>query len=221
MFADRVLQFYRQLDVGQVLPKGVELLHPYQSKGVMDLCARFFNTYYKDNNQRRLILGINPGRLGGGLTGISFTDPIQLKQMCGIENELPKKAELSSTFIYKMIETCGGTTSFYNRFFISAVCPLGFVKEGKNLNYYDLPELQKTVEPFIIQSMEAQIKLGVDTSVCFCLGEGKNLDYLKALNESNQYFKNIIALPHPRFIMQYKRKQLEVYLNRYRELLEF
>ena len=50
--------------------------------------------------QRHLLLGINPGRFGGGVTGIPFTDPIRLQNVCGIENNFEKKQELSSVFIY-------------------------------------------------------------------------------------------------------------------------
>jgi len=32
----------------------------------------FYHKYYNDYNSRLLILGINPGRFGGGLTGIPF-----------------------------------------------------------------------------------------------------------------------------------------------------
>ncbi len=39
---------------------------------------------------RYLILGINPGRFGGGITGIPFTDPIRLQNICGIENDFQK-----------------------------------------------------------------------------------------------------------------------------------
>jgi hypothetical protein len=35
------------------------------------------------------------------------------------------------------------------------------------------------------------------------------------LNRKLQFFKEIIPLPHPRFIMQYRRKQKETYLLQY------
>ncbi|MFI5224347.1 MAG: DUF4918 domain-containing protein, partial [Nitrospirales bacterium] len=66
-----------------------------------------------------LILGINPGRLGAGLTGIPFTDPLKLQNICGIENTLPKKAELSADFIYTMISAFGGPEAFYKKFYFS------------------------------------------------------------------------------------------------------
>ena len=89
----------------------------------------FYTKYYSDNNKRILLLGINPGRFGGGVTGIPFTDPVRLEKVCGIKNDFQKKQELSSVFIYEMIEAYGGAEKFYKQFYISAVSPLGFVKQ--------------------------------------------------------------------------------------------
>src|SRR5687768_18158258 len=44
----------------------------------------------------------------------------------------------------------GGCDKFYSDFFITAVSPLGFVKNGKNVNYYDDRELLYAVTPFKI-----------------------------------------------------------------------
>ena len=43
-----------------------------------------------------LILAINPGRLGAGVTNIAFTDPVHLERDCGIANDFPKREELSA-----------------------------------------------------------------------------------------------------------------------------
>ena len=40
-------------------------------------------------------------------------------------------------------------SAFYANYFIGAVCPLGFMKDGKNINYYDDKKLQQAVTPFI------------------------------------------------------------------------
>ena len=58
---------------------------------------------------RVAVLGINPGRLGGGRTGIAFTDPGALTAYCGIAHELPRRApELSTQFVYEVITELGG-----------------------------------------------------------------------------------------------------------------
>jgi hypothetical protein len=39
------------------------------------------------------------------------------------------------------------------------------------------------------------------------------------LNEEYKFFKKVIPLAHPRFIMQYRRKKIAEYVNDYREKL--
>jgi hypothetical protein len=212
-FAQTVLEFYKSLSLPGQLPARVSVLNPYRQSDVMRLCESFYRKYYEDRKQRVLLLGINPGRLGSGATGISFTDPIRLENPCGIANTLPKKPELSSTFVYQVIDAFGGTQPFYQRFFISAVSPLGFVKEGKNINYYDDPRLMSAVAPFVLSSMDKLLAMNISRSVCFCIGEGKNFNYLQTLNARHGWFGEIHPLAHPRFIMQYKRQQLHTYID--------
>jgi hypothetical protein len=120
-----------------------------------------------------------------------------------------------------MISAFGGPEKFYSKFYFSAVSPLGFTREGKNLNYYDDARLQKRLEPFIISCMHQQLKFGIDRSVAYCLGEGANFKFLKSLNERHQFFNELIPLAHPRFIMQYRRKSKAAYIQRYLEAFNF
>ena len=100
MFANRILQYYQQLRGPANLPSQVEVLNPYQNEYKLALCQQFYNKYYFDNQPRKILFGINPGRLGAGLTGIPFTDPVMLSNRCNITNELNQRAEISSRFIY-------------------------------------------------------------------------------------------------------------------------
>lgn len=217
--ADNILHFLQNLKIEAPIPRGVEVLNPYQQPEALNLCTKFYGKYYNDSKTRSLIIGINPGRFGGGLTGIPFTDPIRLQQVCAIENTLSKKPELSSEFIYKIISAFGGPENFYSKFYFTSVSPLGFTKENKNLNYYDLPVLQKRLKPFMQSCMRTQLGWGLNTTVAYCLGEGDNYKFLTAWNAEEKFFKEVIPLPHPRFIMQYKRKQLDQYINFYAEKL--
>ncbi len=219
MIADGILGFLRQLRITAKLPKGVEVLDPYSNPGTFALCETFYRKYYSDDDRRTLILGINPGRFGSGTTGISFTDPIKLERNCNIPNDLIKKPELSADFIYSMIERFGGPGLFYSKYFISAVSPLGFIKNGKNINYYDIPALNRAVTPFIIDSINRMMALGMNTDKCYCIGEGSNLKALSKLNDTHQWFREIVPLAHPRFIMQYRRKKTEEYIDTYLRLL--
>jgi hypothetical protein len=218
-FAPQILRFYKSIELKASLPEGVEYMHPYKNKDAFAITSLFYNRFYADSNSRKMILGINPGRFGGGITGIPFTDPINLELHCGIKNNFQKKPELSSTFVYMMIDAFGGAETFYKNYFITALSPLGFTKDGKNLNYYDIRELQSAVEPFVISCIKKQLTFNIDTEKGFCLGEGENYKYLQKLNDRYAFFKEIIPLPHPRFIMQYKRKQLMNYIERYLTIL--
>ena len=113
----------------------------------------------------------------------------------------------------------GGIESFYNGFFIGAVYPLGFLKEGKNLNYYDSKELEQTLREGIIRYIKQQLDICGRDDQCFCLGEGKNFKYLQKLNREEKLFGKIVPLAHPRYIMQYKHKYQEVYIEKYKDAL--
>lgn len=216
--ADRILSFQKELKIEVKLPKGVGVMNPYKEKHAAALCEKFYRKFYSDHESRTMILGINPGRFGGGVTGIPFTDPAKLESL-GIANELPKKRELSADFIYAMIDGCGGPKRFYSKFYFSAISPLGFVMNDKNLNYYDLKGLPNLLEDFIVACMNEQLSWGLDSKVCFCLGEGENFKYIQKLNGRFNFFKEIIPLPHPRFIMQYRRKSVNNYIELYKDKL--
>ncbi|HEX5155144.1 MAG TPA: uracil-DNA glycosylase family protein [Parafilimonas sp.] len=218
-FADNILHFFFSLKLPFKLPKDVEVLDAHQRKDVQQACMSFYKKYYNDSNQRHVLIGINPGRFGGGVTGIPFTDPIRLEKICDIKNDFQKKQELSSVFIYDMIEAFGGASTFYKQFYFSAMSPLGFIKYGKNLNYYDDKNLLQLIQPFIIDCMQQQIAFGLKTDVCFCIGEGENLKYLRKLNNEHAWFNQIETLPHPRFIMQYSLKRKEEFIQQYIKLL--
>lgn len=185
----------------------------------MELFSQFVNKYFNDENPRRIFLGINPGRFGAGVTGVNFTAPKQLKEYCGIEHSFKNQSELSAEFIYDMINAYGGVDKFYSHFFIGSVCPLGLIQNGKNINYYDDKELLKTVEPFIIKSLKQLLNGNVDREICFAIGGEKNFKYLSSLNNRFQWFKEIAPLPHPRFIMQYRRKQKDQFVQQYLQLI--
>jgi len=218
-FAEQAIRFNQQLHyTGGPLPEGIRVMNPFTEPAVMKLVKTFYHQYYDDDQPRRLILGINPGRFGGGLTGIPFTDPKRLVQVCGIPYQGKVTHEPSSVFIYDMIAAYGGIVAFYKDYYISSPCPLGFTTtdaagKEKNYNYYDSRELTKAVYQFMIENIRKQIALGVNTDRCFCFGTGKNETFLRKLNDEYHFFGEIIALEHPRFIMQYKTASNFILIN--------
>jgi len=215
-----ILNFYKRLEPDFGLPDRIKVMNPFNDPVSWKLVTSFYDKFYKDDRQRILIFGINPGRFGGGVTGIPFTDPICLQELCGIPNDLAKKPELSAGFIYKMIEGYGGVHKFYGDFFITALSPLGFTRDDINLNYYDDKELMKNSKPFIVDCIRKQLQtLNTTNELCFCLGEGTNYKIFSKWNEEEGFFRKIIPLPHPRWIMQYRRKKVDEFVQMYvREL---
>ncbi len=214
-FADQVIQYHQSLTPDWNIPNPYQLLFPFGNPATWDSFCKFFQKYYTDDQPRKFLFGINPGRFGAGITGVPFTDPIRLQEVCHIENNFKKRSELSSIFIYEMIEAYGGVDQFYRQCYITSVSPLGFIANGKNVNYYDDNNLQQAVEPYILHHIKAQIEFGCPRNRAYCLGQGKNYKYFIQLNVKYQWFEEIIPLPHPRWVMQYRRKKKSKYIDSY------
>lgn len=221
-FAYRIIKFNHELEWGGgALPPGIRIMNPFRESGqVMEIADTFYRKYYNDDRPRSLIMGINPGRFGAGLTGIPFTDPKRLMAECQIPYEGKITHEPSSAYIYEVIRVYGGPEAFYGKFHINSLCPLGFTKTDdkgrvKNYNYYDSKELAEASREFIIANIRKQIALGTGADICICLGTGKNEEYLRRLNEEHGFFKKIVALEHPRFIMQYRSAKKSFYIDKY------
>lgn len=219
-FGDKLYDFYINQKIETPLPEGIEVLNPYHDKKVKGYVRKFLDKFYNDNNKRTFIIGINPGRFGAGITGINFTDPVALKEHCGIDNDFPQKKELSSEFVYKAIDFIGGPKAFYNKYLLVAMSTLGYVKNGVNYNYYDDKELQKAVTPYVVENIWKQIEFGANRKAAVVMGTGKNFKFFDSLNKSHGFFDKTYVVEHPRYIMQYKRKQLNDYLKKYKEVFE-
>jgi hypothetical protein len=221
MFADKIISFLTSLDYNGPLPDGISVMNPFRDNpGIIPVITQFYRKFYNDEKLRHLILGINPGRFGAGVTGIPFTDTKRLKEKCGLSIAGLETFETSSVFIYEMIDAFGGPLNFYSSFYVSAVSPLGFTSSGErgklvNYNYYDSRKLMDYLYSFIVESINKQLGFGISRDKCFCLGTGKNYDFLLNLNRDLKLFDKIIPLEHPRFVMQYKSKQKQYYINKY------
>lgn len=219
-FAKQILDFYFSLTKTPPLPKGVEAIYPFDIAQTKEVMQTFFNTYYNDSKPRTYLIGINPGRLGSGVTGIGFTDAYHLEKYCDIPNSFDKRVEISAAFMFEVIEAYGGVEKFYGDFFFTTVMPLGLLKEGKNYNYYDNKETQKSLEPFIRKTLLKQMSLDAAKPHIICVGTGKNLKYLQAFNDKHHCFASIDVVPHPRWVMQYRRKEKQKYIEVYVDALK-
>jgi len=218
-FGDQVIAFYRNLRAPNLAGLGVDVMNPYREPEAWRCTESFYRKFFPDTRSRVFLIGINPGRFGGGATGIPFTDPVTLAQQAGIPNGLPSRRELSAEFVERVVDRLGGPRAFYRRFFITAVSPLGFTKGGLNYNYYDDRALRDRLEPFIVRSMRRQLGFGARRDVAIVLGTGTNHKAFAELNARHGFFDRLVAIEHPRFIMQYRRKRLDEFVEKYAQVL--
>lgn len=223
-FSDNVLEFNEWIaNISLELFDNYSISNPFNGKNriqIKEITNAFYKKYYNDHNKRYLILGSSPARKGTATTGIPFEDASHLYKETGIMIDNFYINKSSSNFLYDVMEQYGGCQRFYKDFFMSFVCPLGIVNVNSkgnlvNANYYENKKLEKALHNFIVDSLKKQIALGIDTSICYCIGSGENFKFLTKINEEYHFFDKIIALEHPRFIMQYNSKDRNKYLDKY------
>ena len=219
-FAQKVISFNKNLKFSGKLPKDFSVMNPFlENPETLVVMKEFYEKFYNDNRKRKFIIGINPSRHGAGVTGVPFTDTKNLEKYCGIKMTSARTHEISSVFMYDLIEEFGGVEKFYSQFYINSPFPLAITRKNKNgqslnANYYDDKELFKCVENFMIESVKNHISLGLDTSEVFILGK-KNAEFIKKINDKENFFEKMTVLEHPRYIQQYKSKEKQLYIDKY------
>ena len=218
-FGEKVVAFNKKLKFSGNLPEGFEVMNPFfDNPETIAVMSKFYQKFYNDYHQRKFIIGINPSRRGAGVTGVPFTDTKRLETMCGIEMKTAHTHEISSVFLYDVIENFGGVEAFYKKFYINSPFPLAIIRKtlkgNLNANYYDDKDLFEAVKPFMIQSLKDHIDLGLDTSEVFILGK-KNATFIDKINSQEKFFEKMTVLEHPRYIQQYKIKDKQLYIDKY------
>ena len=193
-FSDNVLEFNEWLaNTSLELFDNYSISNPFNGKNriqIKEITNAFYKKYYNDHNKRYLILGSSPARKGTATTGIPFEDASHLYKETGIMIDNFYINKSSSNFLYDVMEQYGGCQRFYKDFFMSFVCPLGIVNVNSkgnlvNANYYENKKLEKALHNFIVDSLKKQIALGIDTSICYCIGSGENFKFLTNYEEQN------------------------------------
>lgn len=211
------------LDFTATLPPGYRVLNPFQQSGeTVAAMKSFYKNYYSDQGKRKLLLGINPGRFGAGITGIPFTDTKRLENVCGIRMEAYSH-EPSSVFVYEMIEAYGGAEKFFRQVYINSPFPLTLVRRNEkekevNANYYDDAALYTVVKDFMTDMLRQHLRLCGNPDTIYVLGS-KNAVFIRTLNDDKKLFKEMVVLEHPRYIQQYKSREKDRYIQKYLDAL--
>lgn len=220
MIADYVVNFNKNLAYHGKLPIGYKVMNPFiDNPETFSVMNQFYQKFYNDNHQRKFIIGINPSRHGAGVTGVPFTDTKRLESICGIKMYSAHTHEVSSVFLYDMIQSYGGVKHFYSEFYINSPFPLAILKKSPNgtwlnANYYDDKTLFLMLKDYMVESLKKHIKVGLDCSRVFVLGT-KNAQFILKINQEAKLFKHIEVLEHPRYIQQYKSKEKAFFIDKY------
>lgn len=219
-FGQKVVHFNKNLKYTGALPPDFQVMNPFlHNPETLTVMQQFYDKFYSDTRTRKFLIGINPSRHGAGVTGVPFTDTKNLEKHCGITMKSARTHEVSSVFLYGMIEAFGGAEKFYSQFYINSPFPLAITRKGKNgvylnANYYDDKALFSCVEDFMEESLKKHISLGLDTSEVFVLGV-KNAAFLKKINDREKLFGTMTVLEHPRYIQQYRSKDRDFFIDKY------
>ena len=170
----------------------------------------FWRKYYGGAVPRVVLCGINPGRHGARNTGIPFLDFQSLSQLIpGIDRQ---DNERTAGFFFQVVRQFG-VEAFFHSFYVTNVASVGFIRDGKNLNYTELPaSALEVVERNFLQEMEI-----VQPTHVISLGEVVQQTVRKLLPASVDCS---MRLPHPSWITTYRGKEMDEWVARYLAVLE-
>lgn len=159
------------------------------------LVQRYYQTFYPTQEKRVVLCGINPGRNGAGKTGIPFID---FKGASHLLSDIGKNdSEQSAQFILSIINKIESNI-FYKNVYMTNISWFGFIKGGRNLNYYRLPSPLPTTftESFIAEMDIVQPKIIVPLSIevertLNQMRKDKRLKYPLAPRLSHPYYCSI------------------------------
>lgn len=181
--------------------KGIGILSAF--KGNKEYIIEFHKKYIEPNNPKIVICGINPGRLGAGLTGIPFVDFKSLQEL--LPNVTNANSEKSSRFFYSIIQEFGAD-KFYKNFHVTNLSWLGFynIKSGRNVNYDILPT---PIAIFILEKFVEEMNL-VKPEIIVPLGNIVNFELINLVKKGRISAKIGNRLNHPAAIRAKKEEYL-------------
>ena len=151
---------------------------------------QFNEKYYADGYPKTVLCGINPGKNGAGKTGVPFLDFNSLsKLMDGVEHT---DTERSAQFFYDVVQEFGAE-KFYRSFYVTNISWIGYIKDNKNVNYYQLSD---PVKKFIYDAFKYEMSV-VAPKTIISLSQEVNKTVNDIFQDSN--IDTGISLPHPNY----------------------
>lgn len=167
----------------------------------------FFARYYGSAGPRVALVGINPGRFGGGKTGLPFLDPPAVSALLG--RDLPGGGERSARFLWEVI-AAEEPERFFDAVFITNLSWFGFARDGRNLNMDSLPAAaQSAIETNFIREMEFVRPRAVMPLGGWVERRLRRMREVGALN-----VPILTTLPHPRYVAFPSRRAAALILYR-------
>ncbi|MGG0644103.1 uracil-DNA glycosylase family protein [Sporosarcina gallistercoris] len=168
--------------------EGISVLPGFKEQA--ELVRAYYKKFYSKLERRIVFCGINPGQYGAGKTGVPFID------FDGIDRLLPgygrQDKERSAQFMLSIIEEYD-LGEFQDAVYLTNVSWFGFLRNGKNLNYYTLP---RTVRHHFIESFVEEMKI-VNPSFIIPLSEEVGRTLRQLVKEGQLDYPIADRLPHP------------------------
>lgn len=213
----KVIDFYKNFSLPSVLPSDIVVHNPYDDPMRQKAIESFYKKFFADDEPRVHLIGINPSRITETSSGINYTDGFALENFCGITNDFSKSRELTSEFFYMVVEEFGSAENFYKEIFAWAMMPFSVTRVSKYKNYYEDDVFDHLID--MVQSNIQWISNLPKKGKVVIIGTGENKKMFESLPGSPFGYDNVQFLPHPRWIMQYKRAYVKNYVQQYVEFL--
>jgi hypothetical protein len=192
-----ILRFYGEIEHGRLgwvkarlQSLGIRIISEFlENTRWMNL---FYRKYVEPFRPRVVICGINPGRFGSGKAGVPFLDFRALNELVGDTGR--NDTEKSARFFFDVVKHFG-QKGFYSTFYVTNVSWLGFTRDGRNINYYRLPE---DIQAVILERFTYEMGLVKPTHIiATSLEVAKTLHVLK--DEGKITADTGLRLRHPRW----------------------
>lgn len=185
-FLDRLIEKGDELK--ELEREGISILPGFKEQA--ELVRMYYNQFYSKSGPRIVFCGINPGQYGAGKTGVPFID------FDGISRLLPgfgrPDKERSSQFMLSIIEEYE-FGAFHDAVYMTNISWYGFLRNGKNLNYYVLPRI---VRHRFIESFVEEMNI-VQPSFIVPLSEEVGRTLRQLVKDGKLNYPIAERLPHP------------------------